>query len=320
MAKLTLPQLLQAAKASFIASGLLLLSACSPPHQPVNIAGNSWIGYQPFFIAAAIYAEPGLDSQLTIHPLPSTSNVTRLMAADQLDGGFLTLDEALVYQQGAEDPLCVAMVINESAGADAIVMKADWRKRPGQLSVAHEATAVGGYMLKRAQQLKVFDGKEVTGVVATFNRHARMFSNDEIDGVVTFEPVLTQLRHSGATVVFDSSDISSEIIDLLAVKSSVWQQHSEHLDDRLRFFWDQVIDDFKGLSPEVVKKLTENTQLNSNQLRGALADIRLIGAMDASSFNLQTAVEKIQDFLLASGALSQPQTLNYCRAGTNDGQ
>ncbi|MGM0481946.1 MAG: hypothetical protein ACQEQZ_08445 [Pseudomonadota bacterium] len=320
MLRRTLRQLQRVAKASSLVVSVLLLSACSQPHQPVNLAGNSWIGYQPFFISQSLYADRDRQTEFTIHPLPAASNVIRIMAAGQLDGGFLTLDEALVYQQGAQDSVCVAMVINESVGADAIVMKGDWRQRTEPLIIAHEATAGGRYMLSRARQHDAFAGKEVSGVVATFNRHAQMFTNDEIDGVVTFEPVLTQLRHSGATVIFDSADIAGEIIDVLVIKNSVWQQHSEHIDERLRFLWDRVIDDFKALSPPVRRLLTENTELKDNQLRQALGDINLIGAMNSDSFDLQTAVEPIQSLLLASDDLSKPQTLEYCQTGQANGK
>ena len=74
------------------------------------------------------------------------------MEEGQLDGGFLTIDEALTYQQGSREQLCVAMVVDVSMGGDAIAMKPAWQAQNQNLTIAHEATAVGGYMLKRANK------------------------------------------------------------------------------------------------------------------------------------------------------------------------
>lgn len=292
-------------------SSVALLS-CSPPHEPVNLAGNSWLGFQPFYVAIELTPHRAQNSELSFHVLPSSSNVMRLMAERQLDGGFLTVDEALVYQQNTEEPLCVAMVTNVSNGGDAIVMQADWREREEPLEIAREPTAVGGYMLQRAQQLNAFEGKLISPSIATLNRQADLFLSDSIDGVVTFHPILAQLSQHGE-IIFDSSMIAGEIVDLLVIKRSVWRQHQQHIDPNLRRLWQTSLSDLRSLSPRVIDIISNNTGLSHPQIRTALGGLELIGATTSAEFNLAGAVDHVQKFLLAAGDLTRRQSLDYCR-------
>jgi NitT/TauT family transport system substrate-binding protein len=57
------------------------------------------------------------------------------------------------------------------------------------------------------------------------NEHPGAFEKGEVDGAVTFDPYRAQLLGAGATTVFDSTQIPGEIVDLLAVRASVLEQH-----------------------------------------------------------------------------------------------
>lgn len=295
-----------------------LLLGCSPPHEPVNLAGNNWLGYQPFYVAKEL--NPGVVNELefSIHSLPSTSNLLRLMSEGQLDGGFLTVDEALIYQQGSREQLCVAMVTDVSRGGDALIMRPDWRKQPEPLRIAHEATAVGGYMLKRAIQFDVFEGRSVKSSVATLNMHASLFESGEMDGVITFHPVLGRLQRKPSDIIFDSNTIAGEIVDLLVLKESVWAQHGSHIRPKLNQLWRQSVSEFQTLTPEVTRIVSANTGLSRRELVDAIADLELVGATSAAGFDLSTTVELIQQFLLETGHLVTRQSLNYCDNGDMD--
>ena len=295
--------------------GGFFIAACSPPHQKLNLAGNNWLGYQPFFVAQERLTGSDEFSELSIHPLPATSNVIRLMEEGQLDGGFLTVGEALTYQQGAVNPLCVAMVVDVSMGGDALVMKHAWRESTKPLTIAHEASAVGGYLLQRAKQQGVFSGYDVSYVTATLNRHLTLFESDGVDGVVTFHPVLSQLKKRNAEVVFDSADIAGEIVDVLVVKRSVWQQHQPHIERKLVSLWKRAVTHFQPLSEEVADIVSANTGLSTAEIEDALTGIKLVGATNEFEFNLQQPVEKIGQYLQDVGRIQQKQSLGYCSSG-----
>ena len=50
----SLPALL---KSLLVGISSALLLACSPPHEPVNLAGNNWLGYQPFYVAKQLHPQ-----------------------------------------------------------------------------------------------------------------------------------------------------------------------------------------------------------------------------------------------------------------------
>ena len=302
-------------RSGFIWVASAFLFACSPPHEPVNLAGNNWLGYQPFYVAKELNPQTVDELEFSIHSLPSTSNLLRLMSEGQLDGGFMTVDEALIYQQGTNEQLCVAMVTDVSRGGDGLIMRPDWREQPEPLRIAHEATAVGGYMLKRAKQFEVFEGKAIQPSVATLNMHASLFESGAVDGVITFHPVLGRLQRLPSEVIFDSDMIAGEIVDLLVIKKSVWNQRASHIRPKLMQLWQTSVSEFKTLTPEVTRIVSVNTGLSRRELVLALADLELVGATYSEEFNLSETLKSVQQFLLETGLLTKRQSLDYCDKG-----
>ena len=130
--------------------------------------------------------------------------------------------------------------------------------------------------------------------------------------MVTFHPVLSQLKRRNAEVVFDSTDIAGEIVDLLVVKGSAWERHQPHIEKRLAQLWQQAVTDFQPLSDDVAAIVTANTGLSVEQIKESLAGIELVGAANENDFKLQQAVEKIGQYLQDIGRTQQQQTLEYC--------
>ncbi|MGM0526720.1 MAG: hypothetical protein ACQEQ8_11090 [Pseudomonadota bacterium] len=299
-----------------LSGGLLLAAACSQPQEPVNLAGNSWLGYQPLFIYQELDSDKSISSHLKLHLLPATSNVVRLMAEGQLDGGLLTLDETLLYQQDAEDPLCVAKVIDISLGADALIMQPNWRTNPEPLKIAHEMTTVGSYMLDRATEHGVFEGRKIETTAATPNMQVELLETKQVDGVISFYPTLDELKQLDAEVIFDSSDISGEIIDVLAIKQSVWEQHHGHIDAYIQKAWDHTVSKIRARDNQVMQLIAANTKMSPERVSAALAQLKLIGATEQQEFDLEHATATLQKYLLDKDLLNEPVKLDYCQAGS----
>jgi len=292
--------------------GLLLTAACSQPHEPVNLAGNSWLGYQPLFVYQELNPDSSITSKLKLHLLPATSNVVRLMAEGQLDGGLLTLDEALSYQQDVNDPLCVAKVLDISLGADALLMQPNWRAQPEPLKIAHEIKTVGSYILDRALAAGVFEGREIISVAATPNMQVELFNSKQVDGVISFYPTLNELKKLGAEIIFDSRQISGEIIDVLVIKRSIWAQHQQHIESYIRQAWDQTVSKIKTRDQKVMQLIAANTQMSPESVSSALANLKLIGATRPQEFDLERATTSLQKYLLDNELLREPVKLDYC--------
>ena len=115
-----------------------------------------------------------------------------------------------------------AVVIGDfSNGNDGIVMKMGTRVadlkgrnvRLVELSVSH-------YMLARALDMNGMSERDLQLTNTSDAEIAGVFLTDEDGAVVTWNPPLQQVRNApGANLVFDSSNIPGEIIDLLVVRT-----------------------------------------------------------------------------------------------------
>jgi NitT/TauT family transport system substrate-binding protein len=115
-----------------------------------------------------------------------------------------------------------ALIVGDfSNGNDGIVMKngakvSDLKGRQVklvELSVSH-------YLLARALEMNKMQEKDLTIINTSDADIAAVFASDKNGAVVTWNPPLMQCRREkGAKMVFDSSKISGEIIDMMVVRS-----------------------------------------------------------------------------------------------------
>src|SRR5690554_5640385 len=71
---------------------VIFVAACSPRQEPLNIAGGTYLGYQPFFLTQEILLCDTCPQSsnfiggrpMNLHMLPSTTTVLRLFQAEEL--------------------------------------------------------------------------------------------------------------------------------------------------------------------------------------------------------------------------------------------
>lgn len=198
---------------------LLLLPAalsCSSQREPLSVAAHPWPGYALMFLAAG-EGWIGSDAVRLVETASATESMQRLTAGE-IDAAALTLDETLsLLAQGLR--LQVVLVFNLSSGADALVAKpqvADLRALAGK-RVGVENTAVGALMLQSALNSVALRPQDVQVVPMTVDQHLAAWERDEVDAVVSFEPVVGMLLAAHGQMLFDSTALPDTIIDVLAV-------------------------------------------------------------------------------------------------------
>jgi len=207
---------------------LLLTVGCSPPSEPFRVGTNIWIGYEPLYLADALGYYDGEPIRLVA--MSNATEVQRAMRAGVLEAAALTLDEALNLVADGFD-LRVVLVMDASNGADVLLARpeiADLSALRGR-RVGVESSATGVILLNGALEAANLAITDITVVHIAVDHHEAAFRNGEVDAIVTFEPVRTQLLASGAHILFDSSRIPNRILDVLVTTPEIATAHQATL-------------------------------------------------------------------------------------------
>jgi NitT/TauT family transport system substrate-binding protein len=200
---------------------LFALAGCArEPETPLRIGTNVWIGGEPLYLARELGKFDPAMVQLVEYP--SASEVHRAYRNQAIDGMVISLDELFNLAADGLDPRII-VVIDVSHGADVVVGRGGMKSMSDLKgkSVAVESGALGAFVLSRALALNSMQASDVNVVHLESNEQPRAFEKGQVDGAVTFDPYRMQFLQQGAKILFDSTQIPGEIVDLLAVRASV---------------------------------------------------------------------------------------------------
>src|SRR5215213_2128216 len=197
---------------------MLGLAGCvREPDAALRIGTNVWIGSEPLYLARELGQLDPAVVQLVEYP--SASEVLRAFRNEAIDGMVISLDELFGLAVDGLQPR-VVLVVDVSHGADVVVGRPGMRSMRDLMgkSVAVESGALGAFVLSRALAKNGMQPGDVKVVHLESNEQPNAFEKGRVDGAVTFDPYRTQFLKAGATILFDSTQIPGEIVDLIAVR------------------------------------------------------------------------------------------------------
>lgn len=300
---------------------VFLVVSCQPAPAPVNLAGNTWLGYQPLYLALAerdcadCILDLGNNQQLQVTMLPSTTQVLRLLSTGQLDAAMLTLDEALTFQSETDIELCVATILSYSNGADAALALPDFDPTKS-FQIGYEETALGGYMLRRLVEISGWSDGQFSARTLVPRRHVQALLDREVEVVVTYEPYVSQLLKAGATTILDSRTLPGEIIDIMVVRTEVWRQRQVLFDKLLTQVWSRGVARIKQPDNTAEQLLSRNTELSGAELQQALAGMTFPDHQadrQRLAQQLMPAVQRMNQYLMQSQHIHSLAKLDICR-------
>ncbi len=233
----------------------------------LKIGTNVWPGYEPLYLAR----ELGYLKNIPVHLVEysSTSQVLRAYRNKMINGAALTLDETLLLKNYGFDPVIV-LVMDISNGADVIIARKGINsvKDLKGKKIGVENTALGAYVLTRALERAGLSVSEVKIVPLEVDEHYKWFNKGKIDAVVTFEPVKSKLISVGGKVIFDSSQIPGEIVDVLVVERKYLQENPDVVKGLITG-WFRAIDYMKKHKKEAYKVITKREHVSLKELEKA---------------------------------------------------
>jgi NitT/TauT family transport system substrate-binding protein len=265
--------------------GLFVVAACGcaePPPAPLRVGVNPWVGYDPLVLAR----EQGqLDpARVTVVELGSSAHSLRSLRNRALEAAALTLDEVLrLADQGFR--LRVVAVLDFSHGADAVLGRAPL-EHPADLAgktIGVEDSAVGAFLLGRALQSAGLQRDSVSVRRLEAADHEPAWRAGEIDALVTYEPMRSQLLRRGARVLFDSRQIPGEIVDVLVVREDVLAERPDDL-TALLIAWEFGRTRLDRRDPEALQMLAKGTDLDPAGYRQTLDGLTLLSLSESHAW------------------------------------
>jgi NitT/TauT family transport system substrate-binding protein len=243
---------------------LLCLSGCArEPETALRIGTNVWIGSEPLYLAREQgHLDPAV---VQLVEYPSASEVLRAYRNQAIDGMVISLDELFGLAVDGLQPR-VILVVDVSHGADVVVGRAGMktmRDLKGK-SVAVESGALGAFVLSRALALNGMQASDVNVVHLESNEQPKAFEQGKVDGAVTFDPYRAKFLQAGAAILFDSTQIPGEIVDLVAVRASVIKKQPKAI-EALLAGWFQATDYMKRDPKDAARRMGIRQQTTGEQ-------------------------------------------------------
>lgn len=219
--------------AAALFAGALTAPAAAAPKKDFSIAWSIYVGWMPWAYAqeAGIVKKWADKYGISIDVVQINDYVESInqYTAGKFDGVTLTnMDALTIPAAGGVDT--TALIIGDfSNGNDGIVIKngksvADLKGKKinlVELSVSH-------YLLARALQSAKLSEKDVTVVNTSDADMVAAFKSKDVVACVTWNPLLAEVQaEPGASLIYDSSKIPGEIIDMLVVNTDVLKDNPD---------------------------------------------------------------------------------------------
>ncbi len=282
------------------------LSGCVKP-SALKISGHKWPGYEILFMARDLgwLAQENLE----LVDAPNASSTIDALRAGQVQGAMLTLDEAILLCSEGMD-LKIILLFDISIGANMVLLRPEL-KGVEQLhgkTIGYESTVYGELMLHEFLQYYQLEKNEVKVVHLTLDKHEQAWQNQELDALITVEPVANKIVKTGANVVFGSRQVPDMIFNVLVITQQAINQHQGTLEQMLRIYF-RALHHFRTNPMDASHRIAKRLDMKAEEILqlyygvlmpDALANYAYLSEQDT---RLMTATLKLVAFMQGMGVI-----------------
>lgn len=287
---------------------MVFLNACDTQEselKSLRIGMNTWPGYEPFMLAK----EQGfLADNVRISRLDSTTDVIKALNIDIIDVACVTLDEAMLLHDKSNDAIKIIAIIDFSTGGDAIIAKkeiASMASLKGK-RIGVESSALGAFVISRSVDLTPnLHINDFQIINLGYEHHEKSFNEGIIDAVVTFEPVKTKLLQGNAHVIFDSTQIPGEIIDVMVVKEKTIKTKKHALQAMINS-WFKSVAHISKQPDESIRAMASYEGISFSEFQSAYRGIKMLTLEENKVFfdnKLSNTILEMEETLLAKNLI-----------------
>ncbi len=258
-----------------IVTGILAIAitnCAAAPSSPLRIGANLWTGYETLYLARNLgYYD---QQPIKLVDYPSGTEEVRAYRNHEIEGAGLSIDQALSIA-ATQDNIKIITIMDVSHGGDVILGKpeiANIKALKGK-RVGVESTALGAFFISRALEKNGMSVKDIQIVSLELTEHERAYKQGKVDAVVTFGPARIKLLAAGAKLLFDSSQIPGEIVDILAVSKEAITNSSDTIQSLVngRF---RALDYLEKNPQDAASRIAKRTQVTPEQILNAFKGLR----------------------------------------------
>ncbi|MEN0106352.1 MAG: putative urea ABC transporter substrate-binding protein [Pseudomonas sp.] len=297
----------------------LSVSAQAAPKEKFSVCWTLYAGWMPWEYAAAegIVDKWAKKYNIAIDVVQLNDYVESInqYTAGQFDGCTMTNMDALTIPAAGGVDSTALVVSDFSNGNDGIVLKgkgktlADLKGQPVnlvELSVSH-------YLLARGLESAGMSEKDLSVVNTSDADIAAAFNTSEVNSVVTWNPMLAEIKAlPDTTEVFNSSQIPGEIMDMMVVNTATLKDNPA-LGKALTGAWFEIMQLMASDSPKATAALEHMAKASGTDLAGFKAQLSttklFYTAKDALAFatsaQLPETMNKVASFSFAHGLLGE---------------
>lgn len=256
-------------------SALIGLAGCERPEHSLRIATNLWVGYQPLYLARENELIDG--DQFRLVEFGSNRDSLRAFRNGEVEIAALTLDEVLRLRAEGHD-VKIVLVMDYSEGADALLASKDVPDIAALRGkrVGVEPGAVGSYMMRRALSRTGMVQSDIQIVPLESPAHLQAFSTGQVDALITYEPMKSEVLRKGGHELFSSRDIPGEIVDVLAVRGDVLKKRNKEI-KQLLDGWFLALDELQKKPTEAARAMAPRIGMTEAEFVAATQEVHFAG-------------------------------------------
>ncbi|MGD1857486.1 MAG: ABC transporter substrate-binding protein [Leptolyngbyaceae cyanobacterium] len=290
-----------------IAGCILAISCTTAPITPLRIVSTVWLGYEPLFLARDLGYFADTPIQI-IEAAGHAPGIKKFINGD-VELSTMTLDIAL-ENAAVQNDIKAFMVLDISDGADALIVRPDIEKisdLKGKRIGLMPAT-LGKLVLARALETANLTLDDVNIVTLALPLQEKAFQTNEVDALVTFDPMLTNLQMQGAKPLFDSAQMPGEIIDLLVGRADVATTHAQQLKVLLEG-WFKALQYMKTNPEDAIARIAEREGMTGEQVARGLSQLFFPSVTENTAIFEQSDISFVEGMKRLAAFLEQQQIL-----------